>query len=65
MKIKVRSKTQAVENGQPKIVAELIVELTPDDVRDASPGRMQEDFYRNFGEDVIEAIHTFKAYKRI
>jgi hypothetical protein len=65
MKIRVRSKKTETEAGKPKIVAELTVELTADDVRDAAPGRATEDFYRNFGEDIIEAIHTFKAYKRI
>lgn len=65
MKIRVRSKKNDTENGQPKMVAELVIELTPDDVRDALPGRAQEDFYRNFGEDVIDAIQNYKPYKRV
>ncbi len=65
MKIRVRSKKNESENGQPKMVAELIIELTPDDVRDALPGRAQDDFYRNFGEDVLDAIQKFKPYKRV
>lgn len=65
MKIRVKSKTTVMEGGQPKVIAELTIELSPEDVKDAAPGRMTEDFYRNFGEDVIEAIHTYKPYKRI
>lgn len=65
MKIKVRNRTSVKEGGQQKIVAELVIELTPDDVKEATPGRMTEDFYRNFGEDIIEAIHQYKPYGRI
>lgn len=65
MKIRVKSKQTATDAGQQKLVAELTVELTPDDVRDALPGRAQEDFYRNFGEDIIEAIQNYKPYKRV
>jgi hypothetical protein len=65
MKIRVKSKQTTEEGGQPKVVAEIVIELTPDDVRDALPGRAQEDFYRNFGEDIIEEIQKFKPYKRV
>lgn len=65
MKILVRSKKNDTESGHPKLVAELTIELTPDDVRDALPGRLQDDFYRNFGEDIIEAIQNYKPYKRV
>ena len=65
MKIKVKGKQTVTEAGQPKLVAELTIELTPDDVRDALPGRAQEDFYRNFGEDIIEAIQNYKPYGRV
>lgn len=54
-----------MEDGQPKISAELLIELTPADVKDATPGRATEDFFRNFGEDVLEAIQTYKPYGRI
>jgi hypothetical protein len=65
MKIKVNGKQTVEEGGHPKLVAEISIELTPDDVRDALPGRAQEDFYRNFGEDIIEAIQKYKPYKRV
>jgi hypothetical protein len=65
VKIRVRSKTNTTEGSQPKIVAEIVIELTPADVRDASPGRATEDFYRNFGEDIIEAIQKYKPYGRV
>lgn len=65
MKIRIRSKKNEVGNGNKKIVVELTVEITPDDVRDALPGRAQADFLHNFGEDVFEAIHNFKPYGRL
>jgi len=65
MKIRVTKKKTTMEDGQPKISAELLIELTPADVKDATPGRATEDFFRNFGEDVLEAIQTYKPYGRI
>ena len=64
MKIRVKAKQTLQEGSQPKLVAEITVEMTPDDVRDALPGRAQEDFYRNFGEEIIEAIQNYKPYGR-
>lgn len=64
MKIRVRSKTTTKENSEPKIVAEITIELSPADVRDAT-GSGLANFYQAFGEEIIEAIQNYKPYKRI
>lgn len=65
MKIRVRSKKTITEDGQPKIVAELVIELSPVDVQDSAVAGGLDVFYRNFGEDIIDEIHKWKAVKRL
>lgn len=64
MKIRVREKTTTTEGSQPKIVAELTIELTPEDVQDAT-GSGLGTFYQHLGEDIMEAIQKYKPYKRV
>lgn len=65
MRIRVTKKTTVKEKGQPKIVAEITIELEPADVQDSAVAGGLDVFYRNFGEDIIDEIHKFKPYKRL